>query len=285
MARYQRSISNSFTVEGIGLHKGKTCQVSLHPAPVNTGIQLSFHGEERHMLSPALLCHHQLCTGLRLGSKIIYTTEHLLATLFGLHIDNVFIQVNSNEIPILDGSALEWVKMIQPSICQQPSSIENHTVSRPVTLRNGQSTLQVRPSSVLQISASIDFSHPLIGQQCDHYHHNQDNFLHLSQARTFGFLNDHQKLLDSGYALGASQNNCIILTSTGLLDKQQLRFPQEMLHHKILDFLGDLAVLNLPFTGNFILHRPSHSLNQHFVKLLIDDKELLTNSKNSIYYS
>jgi len=285
MLLYQQTISRSIPVEGRGLHHGKSCKVTLHPAAPNTGIQLGLIDQEYYKINPILLAHSHLCSGIAIGKQLIYTVEHLLAAIFGLDIDNIYIQVDSEELPILDGSAKEWVDMLKGSIEQQNQPKEYWTVSRTIHLEHQKSALTVTPFNDLVIDASIDFSHPLIGKQQHRYHHTKQNFSKLSHARTFGFLKDHQYLKKAGYAQGASPKNCIILTDSGLYTNQQLRDPKEFIFHKIIDFLGDLAVLNLPFVGNFTLQRPSHSLTQCFVKLLVEDKELLTKSKNRIYYS
>jgi len=280
----QRSIASPCTIEGIGLHSGKACRITLSPAAEGSGIQFALTSEKPYRLSPEILSHSKLCSGVALGKHTLYTIEHLLAAIYGLGIDNLLINSSSTEIPILDGSAKMWVAaLMNAKVIEQDVPKTIYTVKNEIELVQGKSRLLVKPASSLIVTASIDFNHPLIGKQQTTYRHSTTNFNRLCSARTFGFIKDQKNLHEAGYALGATTDNCLIFTQDGLYNHQSLQQPIEPLNHKILDFLGDLAVFNVNLIAQFDLIRPNHSLTQRLLKTLAQDKHWLTLDENSIY--
>ena len=265
----QRSLSSSFSLSGIGLHRGTQSIVECHPLPVNSGIVFSTPNTQPIRLQPDLLCHGALCTGIQLGLQKILTLEHLLAAVMGAGLDNLHIRVDGEEIPILDGSAAPWFRAFQKAgIVEQSAPKFFFSVPRTLSLQEGSSTVTMHPCDHLKIEFSIDFPHPKIGRMSYLYLHSPTTFSTISSARTFGFIEDRERLHAAGYALGASTENCLLFTKTDIYPSQHLRHPKEPVLHKILDFMGDLAVLNQALYGHFILHRSNHALNQRIVKLL-----------------
>ena len=237
--------------------------------PINSGIVFSTPNVRPIRLQPELLCCDTLCTGIQVGPLKIITLEHLLAAIIGVGVDNIHIQVNGEEIPILDGSAKPWLCAFQQAgIIDQSAPKIFSSVPRSLSLNEGSATVTMHPCDHLEVEASIDFPHPEIGRMSYRYIHSEAAFLSISSARTFGFIEDRERLQTAGYALGASEENCLLFTQTGIYPSQELRHPKEPVLHKILDFLGDIAVLNKVLRGHFILHRSSHALNQRIVKLL-----------------
>ena len=265
----QRSLASSFSISGLGLHRGTRSIVTGHPLPVDSGIVFSTPTTDPIALHPNLLCHDTLCTGLQIDHLRLLTVEHLLAAVVGAGLDNIHLQVTGEEIPILDGSANPWLEAFhQAGIVEQPAPRRFLSIPTTFSLRDGKSTVTVHPCDSLKVEVSIDFPHPKIGKMSCLYSHSTEAFLSISSARTFGFVEDRHHLHAAGYALGASEENCLLFTKTDIYPSQQLRDPKEPLLHKVLDFLGDLAVINQAPCGHFILHRPNHSLNQRVVKLL-----------------
>jgi UDP-3-O-[3-hydroxymyristoyl] N-acetylglucosamine deacetylase len=284
MKPLQQTIAKPVKISGTGLHTANPCDVYLCPAKDNTGIQFSFQEQKPVKITPLLISHSQLCTAININGSDIYTTEHLLAAITGLGIDNIIIKTNGTEIPILDGSAIEWIKAIQSvGIKEQHSFKAYRYLTKEIEIKDRESTLIAQPDSSLQITVTLDFPHPLISKEPITFIHSREQSSMIWRARTFGFFSDRDALQKQGYAKGATTENCLIFTINSLYKNQKMRFPEEPVYHKILDFLGDLTILNSPLIGRFTLHRPSHRLTHKFVRLLMKNKELLTTDENSIY--
>ncbi len=274
----QRTLACSTFVEGLGLHTGKKIPMWIHPAPADHGIVFVRSDLRRRVRIPATLefvVDTTLATTLGKDGEVVSTVEHLLSALWGTGVDNALVEVGGPEIPILDGSAAPFVKMIKEAgILLQPKVRRYLVVERPFHVRDGERMVSLYPCPEFVVSFSIDFDHPLIGTQFFHLHLTDGNYERLiSKARTFGFLRDVESMKAMGYALGGSLENAIVLDDTGVLNPGGLRYSDEFVRHKILDCLGDLSLLGLRVRGHLVAHRSGHSLNRKLLCHLIEAKD------------
>ena len=276
----QTTIADKIKCRGIGLHTGETIELELVPAETDTGIVFSRTDLPRILEIPAL-SHYVVDTNLAttLGRKIdgitatISTTEHLLAALRGLGIDNLRILVKGPEIPVFDGSAKHFTNILQEvGITRQNKAKEYLVIKREVCVRAGESYAKVLPNSGAQLTCSVDFEHPLINPQPFSYDLVNGNFTRdLAPARTFGFLKDVQRLAQMGLAKGGSLRNAIIIDGYRILNPEGLRFSDEFARHKALDAVGDLALLGRPLMGHVHMHRSGHTLNLKLMQAILAD--------------
>ncbi len=202
-----------------------------------------------------------LQTGLVRDRGSVETIEHLLGALRGLGIDNVVVELNQAEVPIMDGSAAPWVYLIQDAgIKELGAARKAIQILRPIQIQNGDRRIALYPASEFKISYTISFDHPMLRHQQKTMVINEQTFIDdIAPARTFGFLKEVEMLRQRGLALGGSLENAIILGETGVLNP--LRFEDEFVRHKILDVIGDLALVGHPLLGHLVVHRGGHSLH------------------------
>lgn len=268
----QTTISRPTSFTGVGLHSGKDVQIKLQPAPVNTGIEFHAHtsaGVRRIGLRPSVVSATALATTLSDGKAHISTVEHVLAALRAMAIDNVEVHVIGGEMPIMDGSASQVVDMIHDAGVR-----EQHLLRRVARLKRSLSVagegkaIHARPYNGFFVDYTIDFAHPFIGQQRLALEITPDTFASIASARTFGFLPEIEYLHSKGLALGGSLNNAVVLDEHGVVNPEGLRCPDEFVRHKILDFVGDMAMYGLPLQGAFEVHCSGHHHNNQFVRRL-----------------
>lgn len=263
MSNVQRTIRRTKTCTGIGLHSGQKVSVSLKPAAAGSGIR--FHRSDLGIDIPATLAHlgptQVLQTTLVNGAASVDTVEHLLAALRGLGIDNVIIELNQSEVPIMDGSAAPWVYLIQEAgVKEQSAARQVLRVLRAVTVAHGEKSIAVYPSETFRISYAIQFDHPMLRSQKKTLDITEASFVdEIAPARTFGFLKEVEMLRQRGLALGGSLDNAVVLGETGVLNP--LRFEDEFVRHKMLDVIGDLALVGHPITGHVSVQRGGHALH------------------------
>ena len=199
----------------------------------------------------------------------IQTVEHLLAALAGLGIDNLIIEIDSAEVPIMDGSAAPFVFLLQEAgILEQPVPKKYLKIRRSIQVGTNEKFIKIIPSDELQVTYTIDFKHPLINKQQTHYPFSEANFIKkISRARTFGFLNEVKQLKKAGLIKGGSLDNAIVIGDYHILNGG-LRFEDEFVCHKIIDFIGDLYLLGQPIIGHVIAHKAGHGLHSLLVKKL-----------------
>jgi UDP-3-O-[3-hydroxymyristoyl] N-acetylglucosamine deacetylase len=274
---WQKTIARPLTVSGIGLHGGQPVTMTIYPAAANQGlkfIRTDLPGRPQVRAHFSQVVDTTRATTLGEGPVSLATVEHLLAAFVGLGIDNAVIEVDGPEVPIMDGSAAPFVELLLEagsSLLTWPRAYL--MVHRPVELSNGDGWMRVAPGQ-LRISYDIDFPHPLIRRQRYSVALEADNFRReIAPARTFGFLKEVQYLQSRGLARGGSLENALVLDDTGVLNPGGLRFPEEFVRHKILDVLGDLALLGLPLLGRLEVSRGSHDLHQKFVQHLIRQED------------
>ncbi|HEX9021715.1 MAG TPA: UDP-3-O-acyl-N-acetylglucosamine deacetylase [Nitrospirota bacterium] len=274
MIRLQRTLKKSVQCEGIGLHSGKAVKMTLKPAPVGSGVVFirTDLGNAEISAVAANTAATNYATTLSRGNASVKTVEHLLAAFAGLNIDNVSVELDAEEVPIMDGSARPFVKLIADAGIQTQEAIQPVLkVIKPVFAREGNKQLAIWPSETSGISYFIDFNHPLLKEQSLQYQPSEEAFLReVSGARTFGFLSDVKALQASGLAKGASLDNAVALGEDSVLNKDGLRYQDEFVRHKILDLIGDLSLAGMPIIGHIVAHKSGHGLNAQMVARLLD---------------
>jgi UDP-3-O-[3-hydroxymyristoyl] N-acetylglucosamine deacetylase len=275
----QRTLRRGVSCAGIGLHSGRKVTLSLRPAAAGAGIRfrrLDLGGLE----VPAEVNHVgaiNYATGLMRDAVQVDTVEHLLAALVSLGIDNVTVELNSPEVPIMDGSAAPFVYLIQEAGIRTLETPRCYLkVQRPISLTRGDKRIAIYPSDHFKVTYSIAFDHPLLRHQSRTIRLTSDSFVdEIAPARTFTFLKEVEMLRQQGLALGGSLENAIVLSDTGVLNNG-LRFDDEFVRHKILDVIGDMALVGRPMIGHLVAHRGGHALHTAFAAQILEDSEAWT---------
>jgi len=267
----QRTLRKVTPCTGIGLHSGQKVSISLKPAPADFGIR--FYRADLDVEIPAhVSClggAQQLQTGLRKQNASVETVEHLLSALRSLGVDNALIELNQPEVPIMDGSAAPWVYLIQ-SAGTKELGVSRKTVEilSSVELRDGDKRIALYPADRFKISYTIAFDHPLLRHQEITLDVTEQSFIEqVAPARTFGFQKEVEMLRQRGQALGGSLDNAVVVGETGVLNP--LRFDDEFVRHKMLDAIGDLALIGHPIRGHLVVHRGGHALHTAFASELL----------------
>lgn len=270
----QNTLKSKSSLFGIGLHSGKKVKLNFIPATVDTGICF-IRADVKHRPCVKLEAHKvqstRLATTLDFGQYKISTVEHCLAALYAMGVDNLYIEVFGEEVPILDGSAKLFIEAFKKAgVLEQNKAKPYISVQKTFTEHLGDSYAKVEPYNGLRINCQIDFLHPKILKQSLDLEIDEWSFgTEISAARTFGFKEQVEELQKQGLALGGSVDNAIVLTKTDILNKENLRYSNEFVRHKILDALGDLAILGKPLLAYITLYKPGHALmNQLLQKLL-----------------
>jgi UDP-3-O-[3-hydroxymyristoyl] N-acetylglucosamine deacetylase len=273
----QRTLRRTVGCAGIGLHSGHKVTLTLKPAPADTGIV--FRRTDLGGLEiPAHVAHVagiSYATVLARGVAKAETVEHLLSALVSQGIDNVYIELNTSEVPIMDGSAAPFVYLIREEAGVKKLSAPRRflRVRRPMTLTHGDKQIALYPADELKITYTISFDHPLLRHQTRTISITEDSFIEeIAPARTFGFLKEVEMLRQRGLALGGSLDNAIVLGETGVLNNT-LRFEDEFVRHKILDVIGDLALVGHPIIGHIVAHRGGHGLHTAFAANILEQRD------------
>ena len=270
--RLQRTLKQKVSFEGIGLHTGRYSKVHLKPAPRDTGIIFIRTDKELAIkASIGSVTDTAFSTTLGYNGIKIRTVEHILAVLAGLGIDNLIIEVNGPEIPILDGSSMELTSLIlKGGIAKQSKKRPYIRITNPVVLTDGHAEIAAFPHNGIHITYRIHFNHYLLGEQNLSLELTEESFaMEIAPARTFGFLKDVEYLKANGFARGGSFDNAIILGESGILNSSGLRFKDEFVRHKILDLIGDLSLSGFPIYGHIIANKSGHTTNMKFLKKLL----------------
>ena len=280
MTAQQRTLRRSVSCSGIGLHSGNKVTLSLKPAPADYGIRFQ-RSDLGGLEIPATVTHLggiQLATGLTREAVSVETVEHLLAALTALGIDNVIVELNTPEVPIMDGSAAPFVYLIlnEAGVKRLPAPKKYLKVLRPISLSQGDKRIALYPSDHFKVTYSISFDHPLIRHQSRTMKITDETFVEeIAPARTFGFLKEVEMLRQRGLALGGSLDNAIVLGETGVLNNA-LRFEDEFVRHKILDVIGDLSLVGYPVIGHLVAHRGGHALHTEFAAMVLQETDAWT---------
>mgnify|MGYP001163967298 FL=1 len=274
--RFQQTLRRSVTCAGIGLHSGHKVSLSLKAGSPDSGIRFRRADLGGHEI-PAMVknvsgIHY--ATGLEVESASVETVEHLLAALISMGVDNVIIELNQREVPIMDGSAAPFVYLVQEAGTRRQAKARRFLkVTRPISLSMGDKQIALYPSEHFKITYSISFDHPLLEHQSREIQLNEESFVdQIAPARTFGFLKEVERLRRQGLALGGSLDNAIVLSESGVLNRS-LRFEDEFVRHKILDAIGDLALVGYPLIGHLVVNRGGHALHTAFASMVLENDE------------
>jgi UDP-3-O-[3-hydroxymyristoyl] N-acetylglucosamine deacetylase len=275
----QRTLRRSIACAGIGLHSGKKVALSLRPAPAGAGIRFR-RADLGGLEVPATVQHVggiNYATGLTRDAVHIDTVEHLLSALVSLGIDNVLVELNSPEVPIMDGSAAPFVYLIhEAGVKVQSASRKYMKVIRPITMTRGDKRIALYPSDHFKVTYSIAYDHPLLRHQSRTIRLSEEAFVdQIAPARTFTFLKEVEMLRQQGLALGGSLENAIVVGDTGVLNNA-LRFDDEFVRHKILDVIGDMALVGHPLIGHLVAHRGGHALHTAFAAQVLEEQDAWT---------
>lgn len=269
----RKTINANVSITGIGLHSGIYTKVELHPAAAGSGI--TFVRADLHGLRiPALQASTtalDYATTVGKDDVAVGTVEHLLSAVMACGLTDVDIHIDGPEVPIIDGSALPFMHLIDAAgVRALGVTVAPLRITEPIEVVHGEKSIRIVPSNRLILKYRIDFPHPAIGKQSFHFDFEHDNFLRkIAPARTFGFMRDVEKLRAAGLARGGSVENCIVLDDSGILNGT-LRFRDEFVRHKILDLLGDLALIGRPVIGEITAIRAGHALHSQFVAKLLE---------------
>jgi UDP-3-O-[3-hydroxymyristoyl] N-acetylglucosamine deacetylase len=263
--------------EGIGLHSGAPVHLRLLPAPAASGIvfrRVDLDGFEVEATGRNV-ARVSYATSVMKKGVLISTTEHLLSALIGTGIDNVIVELDNLELPILDGSALPFVELIQQAGVRKQRRPRTYLrLRRELELREGNKFIGVYPADTYSVSYTINFPHPLIGRETFRLELQNGSYLReIAPARTFGLRQDEQAMRNMGLIRGASRENCIVLTRDGV-ENPPLRFADEFVRHKVLDLIGDLALLGKQILGNVVADRAGHAMHTALVSRLLRDRTL-----------
>jgi UDP-3-O-[3-hydroxymyristoyl] N-acetylglucosamine deacetylase len=274
---HEQTIRSAVACCGVGLHSGAAVSMRIIPAPSGTGIvfrRTDLDGFEIEAVSRNV-ARVSYATSLMKKGVLISTTEHVLSALIGLGIDNAIVEIDNLELPILDGSARPFVEMIQKAgIRRQRRPRTYLKICRELEMREGNKFIAVYPADSYSVSYSINFPHPLIGKETFRVELSNGSYLrHIAAARTFGSRQDEQAMRNMGLIRGASRENCIVLTRDGI-ENGPLRFPDEFVRHKVLDLVGDLALLGRQILGKVVADRAGHAMHTALVSRLLRDKTL-----------
>jgi UDP-3-O-[3-hydroxymyristoyl] N-acetylglucosamine deacetylase len=274
---YQHTIASPVSLSGIGLHTGVPVTLRLSPAPANTGIVFKRIDLENFAIEAQArnVARVSYATSLMKKGVLISTTEHLLSALAAAKVDNVFAEIDNLELPIADGSALPFIKMIaRAGLKAQRARRAFARVLKPPEVLEGAKRIAVHPAKTFRVTYHIAFPHPLIGEQSLEFNPERNNYdAEIAPARTFGFYEEVERLRNSGLIRGGSLENAVVLTRDGLLNPEGLRFQDEFCRHKILDLVGDLAMLGHPLVGHVEVERGGHAMHAALVDKLLRNKD------------
>ncbi|MEA2112305.1 MAG: UDP-3-O-acyl-N-acetylglucosamine deacetylase [Campylobacterota bacterium] len=273
---YQTTIGKPVELVGIGLHKGNPVRLRLEPLEADSGI--IFHRSDVNVaieLKPDNVIDTKMATVIGREGHFISTIEHLLSAVYAYGIDNLRVIVDADEIPVMDGSSASFCMLLDEArIVQLGVGKRIMRIKKEITVSEGDKYVKLSPSDSLQYDFTIKFQHPVIDEQQFVMHLSKENYKkEISRARTFGFLHEVQYLRSKGLALGGSLENAVVLDDKKVLNPEGLRYRDEFVRHKVLDAIGDMALLGLNFIGNYEALAGSHDLNHKLTLALLEDKE------------
>lgn len=277
----QRTLKSSVTTTGVGLHKGNKVKLTLRPAPVNTGIifrRVDMDPVVEMPVSPTAVTDTRMCTCMSNEDGIsVSTIEHLMSALAGLGIDNVFIELDANEVPIVDGSASPFIFLLEEAgIEEQKAPKKFLKIEKSIRVENGDKWAEIHPYQGFKLDYAIDFPHPAIAATSQHvvFDFSSENFIReVSRARTFGFMKDFEYLRANNLALGGSFDNAVVLDEFQVLNANGLRYDDEFVMHKVLDAVGDLYMAGLPILGAMKSFKSGHELNNLLLRAIMESKD------------
>jgi UDP-3-O-[3-hydroxymyristoyl] N-acetylglucosamine deacetylase len=275
----QRTIAEKISCTGIGLHTGEPVQLTLYPSRSDSGIVFA-RTDLAHSVEipakPRSVASTSHATTLGCGDATVGTVEHLLASLYSLGIDNVRVEVDGPEIPVMDGSSASFVFLIRAAgIFDQSSERRRMRIRKPIEVRDGERSIRIDPGRSLRVSYSVDYTHPAIGRQTlKGFTLSGKSFeREICRARTFGFLHEVEALWRNGLARGGNLDNTVVMDERRVLNRDGLRWSDEFVRHKVLDLIGDLALIGMPIEGHIVVERGGHALHQQLVSEILKTPE------------
>ena len=279
---WQTTIKNTISTSGIGLHKGDLIDITLKPSNDNSGIRFIRTDIEGDIAERTILASYQnvsdtnMCTTIKNENDCkISTIEHLMAALSGSGVDNIDIEINGPEVPIMDGSSKQFIDLIENAGLSKLSEKRKFLkITKHIEIIDGEKKCSLSPSNNMNFFASIDFSDKVIGKQEASISLENFNFKdNVSNARTFGFMRDVEALRMSGLGLGGSLDNCIIIDNNEVINSEGLRFENEFVIHKLLDAVGDIFTSGYRIQGEYRGYLCGHHMNNLLLKELFNNKE------------
>ncbi len=276
----QRTLKNSVQATGVGLHTGERVNLTLSPAPANSGIVF-----RRVDVVPVVVVRAEahavndtrLSTCLEVNGTRIATIEHLMSAFAGLGVDNAFVDLTSAEVPIMDGSAGTFIFLLQSAgIIEQSAAKKFIRIKKIIEIKDGDKWVRFEPFNGYKLNFTINFSHPVFATTKQHVTIDLGEHSYIkevSRARTFGFMHDVENMRAQGLALGGNLDNAIVMDEYRVINPDGLRFEDEFVKHKILDAIGDLYLLGHPLIGAFSGYKSGHALNNTLLRTLLADEQ------------
>lgn len=269
----QTTLKQSISTVGVGLHTGVDVSLTLKPAPENTGYVFIRTDLDNFEIPASVeyISHCSYATTLLRNGIFLSTCEHLLSALRGYGVDNCLIELDNIEIPILDGSSENWLEIIEKvGVVEQSSKRRYLKILEKVEFEQGDRKMSIEPSDNYEIECLVDFPHPFINIQTYNFKLKNGSFgREIGSARTFGFTKEIEMLRQANLAQGGSLDNAIVLTDEGMLNETPLRFKDEFVRHKILDIIGDFALLGMPFLGKIYAEKSGHAVHASLMSKLL----------------
>ena len=276
----QRSIKDSVSATGVGLHSGKKVKLTLKPAPENHGIvfcRTDLKTPMKIKVDPTIVQDTKLCSAIGTEEFKVATVEHLMSALSALGIDNILIDVNGPELPIMDGSSISFIYLIKSAgIIDQTLAKQFVFIKEAIEVNDGDKSARFDPHPGFLIDFTIDFPHPAFKENDSHVVIDffKDSYVsEISRARTFGFMHEVEFLRANGLARGGSLDNAIVLDESKIINDDGLRYTDEFVRHKILDAMGDLYLLGKPIIGKFTAYKSGHELNNRLLRKLAEETD------------
>lgn len=273
---FEKTVRQEVCCHGIGLHSGSPIRLKLLPAPEGSGI-VFIRKDLGGIVIPADAAHvvsTYFSTTIGAEGATVQTVEHLLAAISALEIDNLIIEVDGPEVPVMDGSATPFISLLlEAGVTDQKKPRSFIKFVKPITVSEKGKYITVRPGTAFKVSYQIRFDHPLIASQTYTYRHHRSAFTReIASARTFGLLKDIELLKAQGLAQGGSLENAIVIGEDKILNEQGLRFPNEFVRHKILDLIGDFSLLGMPILAHVEAFCSGHMLHAKLIQAILADR-------------
>ncbi len=280
--QFETTIQQPVATSGIGLHHGVPSSVRILPAPAGTGIvfhRTDLKKDQKNFEIPAsfqYVARVSYATSLMRQGVLISTTEHLLSALYSMGIDNAIIEIDNLEVPILDGSSLPWVVLLREAGIKKLRRLRKYLrLKREISVEGNGKRITIRPSDQFVLNCDVYFDHPIVGRQKLEFEVTPERYAQeISPARTFGFEHELDQMRNMGLIRGASLENAVCFTQTGVLNPEGLRFANEPVRHKVLDLIGDLALIGRPILGEVVAERAGHAMHVALVSKIMSDASL-----------
>jgi len=276
----QRTLKKAISATGVGLHNGEKVTLTLRPAAADTGIvfkRVDLPQPNEILATPSAVHDTRMCSALEANGVRVATVEHIMSALAGLGVDNVYIDIDAAEIPIMDGSSGPFVFLLQEAgLLEQDAAKKFIRVKKIVEVVEGDKWVRFEPYHGFKVDFTIDFNHPVFEQSGNNVKIDfaVDSYIkEISRARTFGFMHEVEYLRSNGLARGGSLDNAIVLDEYRVLNTDGLRYDDEFVKHKALDAIGDLYMLGHPILGAFQAYKSGHALNNKLLRALLADAE------------